>query len=85
MPAAKATESTFVVAAEVPVTAEAQQQQATQTRSTEVPDKGVAVSVPTSGSETEVSNAPVPLETIKKQLVLEEISRSGEMGGSTYE
>ena len=85
MPAAKATENTFVVAAEVPVTAEAQQQQATQTRSTEVPDEGVAVSVPTSGSETEVSNAPVPLETIKKQLVLEEISRSGEMGGSTYE
>ena len=67
------------------MTAEAKQQQATQTRSTEVPDKGVAVSVSTSGSEAEVSDAPVALETIKKQLVLEEISRSGEMGGSTYE
>lgn len=44
------------------------------------------VPVSTSSSEAETgSDAAVPLETIKKQLVLEEISRSGEMGGSTYE
>lgn len=62
-----------------------EQQQATQPRSTEVPDKGAGVSVSLAGSEAEASDACVPPETIKKQLVLEEISRSGEMGGSTYE
>ena len=72
------------MAAELPVTVQAHQQ-ATQPRSTEVSDKGVGVSVSPAGSETEASDARVPLETIKKQLVLEEISRSGEMGGSTYE
>ncbi|KAL3156800.1 hypothetical protein ABBQ38_001071 [Trebouxia sp. C0009 RCD-2024] len=36
-------------------------------------------------SESQVSDTAVPLETVKKQLVLEEISRSGEMGGSTYD
>ena len=41
--------------------------------------------VSASSSETQASDVAVPLETIKKQLVLEEISRSGEMGGSTYE
>ena len=76
------------MAAELPVTAEAQQQQqqqATQPSSIEVPDRDEGASVSASGSQAEASDAAVPLETIKKQLVLEEISRSGEMGGSTYE
>lgn len=73
------------MAAELPVTGEAQQQQAAPPRSTEVPDRDEGASVSTSGSEAEVSDGPVPLEMIKKQLVLEEISRSGEMGDSTYE
>jgi len=35
-------------------------------------------------TEIEVTDAAVPVESIKRQLVLEEISRSGEMGGTTY-
>ena len=33
---------------------------------------------------TLADDAPIPVETIKRQLVLEEISRSGEMGGTTH-
>ena len=75
----------FLVAAEVPVTAEAQPEEAAQPSSTQVPDQDEGASASNSGSEAEACDATVPLQTIKKQLVLEEISRSGEMGGSTYE
>ena len=40
--------------------------------------------MPVGIAETELTNAAVPVESIKRQLVLEEISRSGEMGGTTY-
>lgn len=75
----------FVVAAELPVTAEPQQGEATQASSREVSDSDEGMSGSTSGSGAGTSDATVPVKTIKKQLVLEEISRSGEMGGSTYE
>ena len=75
----------FVVAAELPVTAESQQREASQPSSREVSDRDEGVSGSSSGSEAGTSDATVAVETIKKQLVLEEISRSGEMGGSTYE
>lgn len=39
---------------------------------------------PAGGSESEVDGAVVPVDAIKRQLVMEEISRSGEMGGTTY-
>lgn len=75
-----------MVAAELPVTAESQQWEAPQPSSSrEVSDGDEGMSGSTSGSEAGTSDATVPVETIKKQLVLEEISRSGEMGGSTYE
>ena len=40
--------------------------------------------MPVGIAETERTDAAVPVESIKRQLVLEEISRSGEMGGTTY-
>ncbi|KAL0032300.1 hypothetical protein WJX79_003594 [Trebouxia sp. C0005] len=43
-----------------------------------------SLAVPAGSAETEVSDAAVPVESVKRQLVLEEISRSGEMGGTTY-
>ncbi len=43
-----------------------------------------SLGVPAGSAETEVLDAAVPVESIKRQLVLEEISRSGEMGGTTY-
>lgn len=73
------------MAAELPVAAESQQQEATQASSRAVSNRDEGTSGSTSGSEAGTSDATVPVEAIKKQLVLEEISRSGEMGGSTYE
>lgn len=43
-----------------------------------------SLGMPAGSAETEVTDAAVPVESIKRQLVLEEISRSGEMGGTTY-
>ena len=43
-----------------------------------------SLGVPAGIAETELTDAAVPMESIKRQLVLEEISRSGEMGGTTY-
>lgn len=40
--------------------------------------------MPAGSDEIEVTDAAVPVESIKRQLVMEEISRSGEMGGTTY-
>lgn len=68
------------MAAAVPVAPETADPSSTQPLHTH-DDTTVSVS----SSESHVSDAAVPLETVKKQLVLEEISRSGEMGGSTYE
>ena len=47
-------------------------------------DSTGTVHVPAPSSTTELDDALVPVAAIKQQLVMEEISRSGEMGGTTY-
>lgn len=73
------------LAAEVPVTAEPHK--AAQHNAVSAPnaDAGELTTSSSSNSEGDTHDARVPLDTIKKQLVLEEIARSGEMGGTTYE
>ena len=79
---------TVYTGAEVPVTSETQDDEpglSPQASNADAYDARSAFSSPAQSPGSEISNAAVPLAVIKKQLVLEEISRSGEMGGITYE
>ena len=73
------------LAAEVPVTIEPLQAAQHKSLPATNADTGGLSTSSSSDSEAGANDARVPLNTIKKQLVLEEISRSGEMGGTTYE